>query len=267
MWGPGVRMTTRGSSTSVGGDTGHLGPERPEVPGQPLHAGVAVQVRQHARQDRPVDQRVPEARRRSRPVAHHHVVARPVPHEVDGRMQEVAAAGDGDTVAGTDERRVALGHLRRDQARGDCAALPVQVGQHQVEEGRPLGDAGLEGGPLDGVEDGGDRVEGPRPAPATGKVVVAGGDGVGRTLVPEQPGQLVAPGQQAVGPEGVEVVGDLAPRAADRPVRIHQLVDACRRRPVAAPDTRAVAGGRLRRRRGRGHDAAGSCHRASDGWK
>ena len=67
--GPGGEDDHPGLVHPFGGGRGHAGPDGAEEPGQALHPGLTVEVGEDPGEDGPVDQGVPEARRRLGPVA------------------------------------------------------------------------------------------------------------------------------------------------------------------------------------------------------
>ncbi len=88
-----------------------------------------------------------------------------VVHAEVGCGEEEAMPGRNPVGLG-EEAGMAEDEFGGEQAAGDEGALPVEVGEHQVEKGRALGQSPLEAGPLVGADDQGQRVDGEMLRPA-----------------------------------------------------------------------------------------------------
>ncbi len=188
---------------------------------QPFQLGVAVQARHDPGDDPPVLHHVPGAGGGLGPVAEHQPVAVRGADQVGGGQEEPPRAVGGQPVRRPDESGVAEHDVGGDHSGLDQPARPVQVAQDGVQEFGPLLQAGRQRAPLGGVEDHGERVEGPAaagPPPAR--------HAVGDAVVLDQPAGLgparEQPGRAEQVDAGAEVVGGLA----DRAVPAGELVDA-----------------------------------------
>jgi hypothetical protein len=203
---------------------------------EPQHVHASVQLGQRARQRDPVLQRVAHAGRGLRAVAEHPPAAvgsaaevggidlqhpPAARHDTDDRAQEVRAAGnDGG-------RKRAVAHQLR---------LAVDVGQDRVQQRGALDEAGADGGPLVLRNDQGEVAQRPRALLALAVVVhpvidaavllVAIGDGEGGVDLAAPPGRQRGEHRLPVPPRPPGVVDHLVARPGERPVAVHERVQA-----------------------------------------
>ena len=156
-----------------------------EETGQVLHAQVAVQFGEGARDDLPVLQRVAGAGRRLGTVGSDPPTAIRRTGQIHRIQVQPGAARCLHALTGPEEVVVAEHQLGRQQAFGDQFLWPVEIAQHAVEQGRTLRHAGGDLLPLVSGDQVGQQVEFPR---AIGTVRV-GVDIVGNTVLLDLPGQ------------------------------------------------------------------------------
>ena len=159
---------------------GHPAPDGSEEAGQAFGSELAVQRRQHPREDGSVDQGVAQTGGGLDPVAEGSKLAPPVAGHVH-RSEEQARTGAAHSHTGPEEAGMAEDQLGGDEPVGQQPTFPVDVGEHELEEGSPLGHGCFEAGPFGLVDDQWTRVEPPGPPPA----VIVQGHVVGGAFVAE----------------------------------------------------------------------------------
>ena len=137
--------------------------------GQVLHRQLAEHLREHARDDEPVLERVARTRRSLRAVAHHPPPAVGRAREVGGVLQQVAATGGLEPFGRREEAAVAEDHRRRDESAFHQRLRAIEIAEHAVEQVGPLLDAGRDAFPLVGGQQERDRIDLPRPL-GTGRI-------------------------------------------------------------------------------------------------
>ena len=131
--------------------------------GEMLHVQVAEHLREDARDDEPVLERVARARRRLRAVVDDPPAAVGRARQVGGVLQQVATAGRPQALGGGEEAAVAEDHRRRDRAALQQRLRAVEIAEDAVEQVGALLDAGGDRLPLVGRQHERDRVDLPWP--------------------------------------------------------------------------------------------------------
>ena len=180
-----------------------------------------VEVRNRVRDNASVGQRVARARRRLRPVGVDLKAAVRQPAEVTGVHEELVAPGDLDPVGGAHVTGVGEHQFRWQDAFGDQAARPVQVGEHGIEQPGPLHQPGLQHLPIcrgdhdrQGVQAPGPRLRGLGLGPAVpGGIDLGVGDAVVVDQAVHHRAQPVQPGPAALR-DGVRQLGPGRPHVS-----------------------------------------------------
>jgi hypothetical protein len=154
--------------------------------------GVAVKAREDAGNNDTVLEGIASTRGRLGEVRQDAELARGIPHEVHGDIEELLTAGQANLVALAQEADVAENKLRRQHASAQQVAGTVQVGKDQVEQLGTLDHGELDTGPFLAGEQHGHRVERPggggRGANIAGPLLPV--DVVGDPVVIEQAARL-----------------------------------------------------------------------------
>ena len=213
-----------------------------EVRGEVLHRQLAEHLREDARNDEPVLERVARTRRRLRAVAHHPPASVGRARQVGRVLQQVHAAHRLQALRRAEKAAVAEDHGRRNGAALQQRLRAVDVAEDAVEQVGALGDAGLDRIPFVGRQEQRQRVDFPRAVGSHGVVVDVVGDALLADLPLGQRQRLAHLALAALGErthEGVPV----RPRLR----RAGQQL-------VVAVALRRVAGEQLRQHRPRGAD-------------
>ena len=149
-----------------------------EERGEVLHVQVAEHLREHARDDEPVLQRIARARGRLRAVVDDPPAAVRRTRQVGRVVKQVHPTRRPDTLHLVEKAAVAEHHRRRDRAAAQQILRAVDVLEHAVEQLGALRDAGLDLGPLGGCDQERQRVDFPRPVGALGVGIHVVGDAV-----------------------------------------------------------------------------------------
>ena len=211
---------------------------------EPDDVAAPVQGGHHPRRDPPAGHRVARARRRLVPVGDDLPAAVRAPPEIGGGEDEPALRGPTRADGLVDEAGVPVDDLGRDDPLAQEALLPVEVGQHPVQQERALPQADLERGPLGGRDEDRDRVD--LPAPDHGgrpRGTSRRRRAVAHAVVPDEAPGLRLRAAQTVQAERVERIGHgrLVLPYAGRPGelvgrRLHPASSHREAGPVAADD-------------------------------
>ena len=120
---------------------------------QVLHRQLAEHLREDARDDEPILERVARARGRLRAVVDDPPAAVGRARQVGGVLQQVTAAGRPQALGGREKAAMAEDHLRRDRAALQQRLRAVEIAEDAVEQVGALRDAGADRLPLVGRQD------------------------------------------------------------------------------------------------------------------
>jgi len=120
---------------------------------------VAEQAGQHPRHHGAVLQRVADTARRLGAIPDDAHGAVGIAHHVGGVENQVMFAGHLDTLALTQESRVAVNQLGRHDTVADQVAPAVDILQHQIQQFRPLDQARLDVAPVLALDELGDQIQ------------------------------------------------------------------------------------------------------------
>ena len=149
-----------------------------EIPGEMLHAQVAIEFRQGPRDDLPVLQRIARAGRRLGAVGEDLPASVGIARQVDGIAVQEDPAGRPDAERRPEEVRMAEDQFAGQQPFGEQTLLAVQVGQQRVEQPSTLCHAGGDRLPLGGGQQVRQKVQRPGAVGALGIGVDIVGDAV-----------------------------------------------------------------------------------------
>ena len=213
----------------VGGGVDQSEPQRlRERRGRP-RPDALVQVGHRVRDHAAVGQRIACARRRLRPVPVHPKASRRVPAHVAAVHEQLVPARDLDAAGRPDVAGMAEHQLRGQQALEDAAARPVQVGEHRVQQPRPLQQACLQRLPVGGGDQQRQPVEVPRArrrgiGPVGDRVTVVVDFDVGDAVVVHQAAHRGPQPLQPCAAALTDRVGQFLPRGPDVAVHVDELV-------------------------------------------
>ena len=218
------------SGLSRPGQADEVVAERLEEAGEPLDLRIAKDAGQGASHDDAVLERVAGARRRLRPVAEHPPLVVRRPRQVEGDEVQPGVGWQVDAVQRAQKISIAEDQGRRQPTVRQQILRPVEVGDHGIQESRPLDQSRFEIAPLLGADEKWDWVHPPRMRVVARLVV----DVVGRAVLADKPLRGVPAGFDLGRRHGAESLQESLPVRADARRRVQHFVIDARNRRIGA---------------------------------